>query len=313
MTQNYSVDFWDASTNQTAEAPPPILYSNDPAYDINPFINTATVYMIIGDHVLDTKLFDSTHQDPAMYCEDLFDLFNVKCVAMSRHLYDTLVYTWPREKITYITESMAINGRTFFADYRAAAKVWVPNTDHIPYGPDGISPSENLGAGYKKEVEMTDEIVKDVRDFMYLFAKETVEDEFERRFLAMSPSGTLERETWEIQKHEAREWLTYQGADGHKTKFLDYLAESHGRDKTELANRILEKAEEYEDQVAELLVQQQKILADFNACQNVWDINIQYERYFGLAIPGKQAQAMGLTQGPDSLIRTTEVPHGFQF
>jgi len=312
MTQNYSVDFWDASTNATAEALPPILYANDPAYDINPFINTATVYMIVGDHVLDPALFDSTHQDPAMYCADLFDLFNVKCVAMSRHLYDTLCYTWPREKITFITESMATNGRTFFADYRAAAKVWVPNTDNVPFGPDGISPSDNLGAGYKKEVEMTDEIVKDVRDFMYLFAKETIEDEFERRFLSMSPSGRLEQETWEIQKYEARLWLSGSAQPGD-TDFLDYLATSHNRDKTELANKIIEKAKAYEKQVADLLVQQQQILADFQACQNVWDINIQYERYFGLAIPGKQAQAMGLTQGPDSLIRTTEVPHGFQF
>jgi hypothetical protein len=314
MTQEYSVDFWDVSVYPNVEALPPVLYSGDPTYDINPFVNSATVYMIVGDHVLDKALFDSAHQDPAMYCEELYSLFNVQCVAMSQHLYETLHYTWPREKFTFISESMARNGKQFFADYRAAAKVWVSNTDSVTlHGADGITPSQNLDAGLKVQVELTDEIVKEVRDFMYLFAKETIEDEFERRFMTMAPSGKLEQASWEIQKHEAREWLANQGQNGSKTPFLDYLAESHGRDKTALANRILEKAEAYEDQLSTLLVQQQKILADFQAAQTVWDINIQYERYFGLPVPSKQAQQLGWTEGPDSLVRTTQVPHGFQF
>jgi hypothetical protein len=268
--------------------------------------------MIVGDHVLDPIIFDSTHQDPAMYCEDLYDLFNVKCVAMSKNLYDTLCYTWPREKIIFITESMAFNGKQFFADFRAAAKVWVANTDVTPHGPDGISPSANLPNGMKVPVALDDETVKEVRDFMYIFAKLTIEDEFERRFLSMAPSGRLEQETWDIQKAEAALWLSGQAQLG-ETDFLDYLATSHNRDKTELANKIIAKAKAFEKQVADLLVQQQKILADFDACQNVWDINIQYERYFGLAIPIMQAQAMGLTEAPDSYIRKTPVPYGFQF
>jgi hypothetical protein len=315
-TATYSVDYWDVSVVKNVEALPPILGGGDPAYDINPFINTTTLFMIVGDHVLDNALFDSTHQDPAMYCEELYSLFNVQCVAMSKNLYDTLCYTWPREKITFITESMAINGKQFFADYRAAAKVWVSNTDDSimsKINPDeGITPSQNLPEGVKVPVALTDDIVQEVRDFMYLFAKEVIEDEFERRFLSMAPSGRLEQETWDIQKAEAKLWLSGQAQPG-ETDFLDYLATSHGRDKTELANKIIEKAKAFEKQVADLLVQQQKILADFQACQNVWDINIQYERYFGLAIPGLQAQAMGLTEGPDSLTRKTPVPYGFQF
>ena len=75
----------------------------------------------------------------------------------------------------------------------------------------------------------------------------------------------------------------------------------------------MEKAEAYQDALSDLLVQEQKILKDFQNCTTVWDMNIKYEQYFGLAIPVKQAQQMGLTEGPDSTIRTTEVPHGFQF
>ena len=146
-----------------------------------------------------------------------------------------------------------------------------------------------------------------------MFGYKTIEDEFERRFLTMAPSGKLEQASWEIQKHEAREWLDNQGQNGSRTPFLDYLATSHNKDKTALANKILEKAEAYEDQLSDLLVAQQKVIADFKAAQTVWDINIQYERYFGLAVPVKQAQELGWTEGPDSFVRKTQVPHGFQF
>jgi hypothetical protein len=309
----YSVDFWDVSVYPNVEALPPLLYNGDPAYDINPFVNTEIVYMIVGDHVLPNSLFESIHNDPAMYCEELYSLFNVQCVAMSKHLYETLHYTWPRAKINFISESMARNGKQFFADYRAAGKVWISNTEDRAHGPDGISPTENLDAGFKLEVAITDDIVQDVRDFMFLFAKETVEDEFERRYMTMAPSGKLEQASWETQKHEAREWLANQGQNGSRTPFLDYLATSHNRDKTALANKILEKAEAYEDQLSDLLVAQQRVIADFKAAQTVWDINIQYERYFGLAVPIKQAQQLGWTEGPESFVRTTQVPHGFQF
>ena len=148
---------------------------------------------------------------------------------------------------------------------------------------------------------------------MFIYAREIVQDEFERRFLRMRPGGTVEAVSWESQKHEAREWLAQRGQNGSRTPFLDYLAQEHGKDKTELANRILEKAEAYQDALSDLLVQEQKIVKDFKNCTTVWDMNIKYEQYFGLPIPVNQAKSMGLTEGPDSNIRTTEVPHGFQF
>ena len=311
MTTTSTVDFWDVAIAPNVPALPPIVYGGDPITP-NPFIDDTPIFVIVGDHVIDPKYYDQSHQDPAMMCQDLYCLFNVQCVVMSKHFFDTMSPLWPRAKFTIIEERVARNGVQFFADYRSAAKVWVSNTDTVP-GASGVSPSTFLPEGMKIPVEITDDIVADVVQFMYLFAKEIIEDEFERRFLAYAPAGTLERETWEIQKHEAREWLKYQGGDGHVTPFLDYIASEHSRDKTELANKILEKAEAYEDGLSTMLVNMQKLLKDFKTAATVWDMNIKYEQYFGLQMPAKQAQALGLTEGPDSTIRTTEVPHGFQF
>lgn len=300
----YSVDFWDVSVVPNVEALPPALYQG-PVVPDNPFVKSGKVFMIVGCNVIDPKYFDTSSGDPALWCQELYQLFNVTCVCMSEHLYATLSPYWPGEKVTLITEEVAMHGRQFFADFRSAAKVWVSNTDPVA--------EANLPNGMKVPVELTDEIVSNIVAFMYIFAKETITDEFERRFLRMRPGGTVEAVSWETQKHEAREWLQYQGTDGHRTPFLDYLAAEHGTDKTALANRILEKAEAYQDALSDLLVQEQKILKDFRSATTVWDMNIKYEQYFGLAIPIKQAQQMGLTEGPDSNIRKTEVPHGFQF
>lgn len=301
---NYSVDYWDVTVVPNIEALPPALYQG-PVVDKNPFIKDGRVYMIVGCNTVDPKYFDTSTGDDALWCQELYQLFGVTCVCMSEHLYETLSPYWQHEKVTLITEELAMNGRQFFADFRAAAKVWVPNTDP--------SAAENTPDYIKREITLTDEIVEQVVEFMYIFAREIVNDEFERRFLRMRPGGYVEQVSWETQKHEAREWLAQGGANGSRTPFLDYLAAEHGLDKTALATKILVKAEVYQDALSDLLVQEQKVIKEFKNCTTVWDMNIKYEQYLGMPIPIKQAKAMGLTEGPDSDIRTTEVPHGFQF
>ena len=299
---NYSVDFWDVTIAPNVEALPPALWQG-PVVGDNPFVKSGKVFMIVGCNTIDPKYFDTSTGDPALWCQELYQLMGVSCVCMSQHLYETLSPYWQGEKVTLITEELAMNGRQFFGDFRAAAKIWAPNTEA----------SATLPSYMKREIQLTDEIVAQVVEFMFIFAREVINDEFERRFLRMRPGGYVEQVSWETQKHEAREWLANLGQNGSRTPFLDYLAAEHGLDKTALANKILEKAEVYQDALSDLLVQEQMVIKQFKNCTTVWDMNIKYEQYFGMPIPINQAKAMGLTEGPDSNIRTTEVPHGFQF
>ena len=116
----------------------------------------------------------------------------------------------------------------------------------------------------------------------------------------------MEVASWEIQKHEAREWLAFKGADGHKTPFLDYLATERAIEKNVLANKILEKAEAYQDQLSTMLVSYQKLLKKFEECDTIWDINILYEDHIGIMLPQSQAIEMGRTKSDTDWDRKPE-------
>lgn len=224
-------------------------------------------------------------QDVNMYCRDLYTLFDLSCVQISEPLFDT-VYPLIPAGYEEVTADEARYGSLFFSEVRDVIKV---------YAEDGRAETEDpAGLQAKVELPMTDEIRTHIRNFMYRFAKEIIETEYNYRFKNLRNTTELEQASWEIQKHEAKEWLTYGGSDGHVTPFLDYLATERGEDKTDLANKILVKSEEYADKLSTELVKYQLLLKEFKNALTVWDINILYEKYFGIMMPAYQSAAMGL-------------------
>ena len=63
----------------------------------------------------------------------------------------------------------------------------------------------------------------------------------------------------------------------------------------DLSNKILEKAEAWEDKLSTMLVEYQTLVKKFEDCTTVWDLNILYEDYIGILLPQKQAIEMGRT------------------
>tara|TARA_B100001113_G_C21107686_1_gene621669 strand:+ start:440 stop:1264 length:825 start_codon:yes stop_codon:yes gene_type:complete len=251
-------------------------------------------YLIIKQSCLDTTQFDSGMWDSRFTFIEMYDLQNLSCIEISDELYGIHHKGWEGKYIE-ITKDLATNGSTFFSEVRDVSKVWEVG-DGVPEGlteeqmrnmdyPDGVKYG-------KVPVTMTDEIKADTLNFMKIFAKELIEDEYEKRFLSLRDTGLLEVASWEIQKHEAREHLA--GAGGN-TPFLDYLATQHSKDKTVLANKILSKAESYEDKVSTLLVAMQKLLKQFENTTSIRDINTLYEDYLGVLMPTIQAIEMGRT------------------
>lgn len=235
-------------------------------------------YLIMRHDALTHMLHGNPGGDPQMFCQEMYSLMNMVCVKMSAGLYHTLRSTWPGMEIIELEENEAFYGTQFFSEIRPVAKLWEAKTPWY---------------GEKIPTEMTPEIVGYILKVMKIFGKEIVEQEFERRWLSMRNASAIEVESWRIQQEEAKEWLQYQGKDGHKTPFLDYLATSKNYDKTELAEKILAKAEAYQDKLSTMLVDMQKILKQFDDCESVWDINILYEDYLGVGMPHKQATALG--------------------
>ncbi len=223
--------------------------------------------------------------DESMYCRDLYSMFDLSCIEIADPLFDTL---YPLIPAGYeeLTQDEALMGSMFFSEVRDKVKIINP-----------LSPMADtmaLPETEKVQIDFTGEMQQLVLSFMYKFAKELIEDEYNYRFKMLRKSSDLEAASWEIQKSEAKEWLEFQGADGHATPFLDYLAQEHGVDKTELANKILTKSEEWSDKLSKMVVESQKLIKQFKNCTTVREINILYEKYLGVMMPLTQAKEMGL-------------------
>ena len=84
------------------------------------------------------------------------------------------------------------------------------------------------------------------------------------------------------------------------------MATERGEDKTVLANKILQKAEAYQDKLSTMLVAMQKLKKQFKNSTSISDINILYEDYLGVMMPTAQAVEMGRTLSTTDWARKPE-------
>jgi len=245
-------------------------------------------YIIIDELSIKEYLTNSIVHDDNLLCDSLYKLMGVECVEIGDTLLQTIKPFLPRsyEEISY---EEALYGPPFFGDIRDEIKVWKDSTT----GDKLVAYTDADPDALKTKVEFTDELKGYVISFMYKFAKEIIEAEYSKRLKYIRNVSELEASTWEIQKHEAREWLTYGDDESHKTPFLDYIAKEREFDKTALSNKILEKAEAFQDKLSTTLVESQLLLKKFESCTTIKELNVLYEDYFGIMMPTEQAIELG--------------------
>ena len=73
------------------------------------------------------------------------------------------------------------------------------------------------------------------------------------------------------------------------------MATERGEDKTVLSNKILTKAEAYQDKLSTMLVSMQKLKKQFENSTSIEGINILYEDYLSVMMPTSQAIELGRT------------------
>jgi len=256
-------------------------------------------YILIRTGVIDAQMVSLGGMDDNMHCQELFHCHDTSCFEISDTLFNTLRPTWD-SRIVELEYEVAHWGSVFFSEIRTVGKLTEPSP-----GP--------WTAPVKVPVEITETLIGYIVKFMKMVAIETINQEMNRRIFALGSNSEVERASWEIQKHEAREWLD-KGAESY-TPFLDYLTQEHGEDKTTYANSILVNAEKYADKLSDMLVVQQKLLKELKSYTTVWDLNIFYEKYLGVYMPDTQAmQIPGWTVSETDPTRTTEVKiHEFNF
>lgn len=275
--------YWESSTIQVPEAP-----ISEPV---------KIRYLIMRQSLVNPYLSGDGFGDPNLTCTDVYSLYDVACIRISDTLYNTFRPQWTGKCIE-IDERTAFYGAALFSEIREYGKIFEAEEGHY----------EKV----KKKIDITPEISAMVLDFMYKFAKMIIEVEFDDRYHELADTSVIERNSWEIQKHEAREYLNDKV--NSYTPFLDYLAVERELDKEVLANKILEKAEEYEDNLSTLLVKFQKLLKEFKNAKTIWDMNILYEKYLGIMMPQRQAVELGLTVSEEDWTRKVPVKaHAFGF
>jgi hypothetical protein len=256
-------------------------------------------YFLIRTGYLEQNIVAQGGGDPALTATEKFHLHDVSCFEMSDTLFNTLRPGWDC-RIVEVPYEQAHWGSVFFSEIRTVGKITEPAK--------GIYTQPA-----KIPVDITPELIGYIVSFMKAVAFEIISQEFDRRFKEFMGVSLVEKESWEIQKHEAREWLADQ-VNSH-TPFLDYLAQEQEIDKTVLANKILTKAEQYADSLSDMLVVYKKLIKEFKAPTTVWDLNILYEKYLGVFMPDTQAvQIPGWTVSETDPTRTTEVKiHEYNF
>jgi hypothetical protein len=254
-------------------------------------------YIIISEDVIRPYYEDGLSGDWNMFCRAEYTLLGLVCVKISAPLLESLRPNLGRsfEEVPVLE---ATQGIQFFSEIRDEVSIFESSEVHWTWAMEDESSSLGVSTspapeGTKIKRAMTAEEKSNTVSFMFRFAKEIIENEYSKKLRYITKVSELESATWEIQKHEAREWLTYGDDASHVTPFLDYIATERGFDKTTLSNKILEKSEEYQDRLSTMLVNSQKILKKFESCATVKELNVLFEDYFGIMMPTDQAVEEG--------------------
>jgi hypothetical protein len=232
-------------------------------------------YLIMPQHLVIDTLHDGGG-DANMTCVMLHSMFNVGIFKMSEVMYHTLRSGWEKAEVIEVDADTAKYGVAFFGEIRPVAKLFEAANPWYP--------------ATKTPTAITDDIVDKILTVMKGFATEVIESEYERRYLTARGASDFEADTWTIQREEAKAFQSNPNAD---TPFIDDLVALEGITKAALVTKILAEQADYYKRISTMLVQMKGLIAKFNACTTVWDINILYEDYFGIAMPVAEALKLG--------------------
>ena len=244
-------------------------------------------YIIVPEEDIKHYVTGGGFNDKNFLCESKYNLLGLTAVEISDTYLETIRPMLGRS-FEEITKDEFYFGTVHFGEIRNTVKV-LKTADGVIWDWTPAIPDDE----WKQAIDFSQEMKDFTLSFMKKYAKEIIENEYSKKLKFIKNVSELEAATWEIQKHEAREFLTYGEDDpAHVTPFLDYIAIERSFDKTTLSNKILEKAEEYQDRLSTMLVTSQQLLKKVEVCTTIWDLNIVYEDYFGIMMPTEQAEEL---------------------
>ena len=124
----------------------------------------------------------------------------------------------------------------------------------------------------KEAYTFTDDDITATTELMQLIMKQQVEERFDTHFQNLNTrTNQLELSSWPQQEREARK---YVNDNAYPTPTLSILAEDRGVTVDYLANKVIEKVDIYNTEVANLLAQQQVIIKRIELGDTIRAMNV---------------------------------------
>lgn len=173
--------------------------------------------------------------------------------------------------------------------------------DFINVRPDTLQSEQIFAESEEKPDEkvkyyLTEEDLENTKQFMKTVLTKILFTHYDKELKKLDvESSILEMSTWEEQKKEA---FGYLADNTFSTPVLSILAEERGITVEELANKVVNKVNEYSQSVATLLSKQQKIEQLLKSATSIKDLNRIMHNHFGYSMPVSQKEEEGITYEP---------------
>lgn len=159
---------------------------------------------------------------------------------------------------------------------------------------DQLSVAESMEpTGEKVKYYLTDTDKANGAAFMKALMRQILDDVYEKRFTQLNLNvTTLEQGTWAQQRLEAE---SYQIDNSIATPMLSALAASRNITVAEMADKVIQAVNKYNQDVATLLANKQAVEKEIKECVTIKDCNRLMHNRFDCSMPLTQAQEEGVT------------------
>lgn len=151
--------------------------------------------------------------------------------------------------------------------------------------------SSDEPSSVKKKYYLTDEDRENGTKFMKVILRKMLDEVYDKRLEHLNLGvSTLELLSWNTQYAEAKQHLETGASD---TPMLQTLAEQRNITLTEMATKVVNAKNNFDNEVSKLLSKKQLIEKEIKDCTDMKELNILIHRRFGYNMPVNQQKDMG--------------------
>jgi hypothetical protein len=154
--------------------------------------------------------------------------------------------------------------------------------------------SSDEPSSVKKKYYLTEKDLENGAKFMKIVLRKMLDEVYDKRLEHLNLGvSTLEFLSWNTQFAEAKQHLETNETN---LPMLQSLAEQRNISLTEMANKVVDAKNRFDNQVSILLSKKQLIEKEIRECKDMRDLNVLIHNRFGYNMPVKQQLELGIEE-----------------